>query len=137
MPVELENTGSTTRDFQMLERNLLSHVRLAVLLSLLSSSLLLNARLPTSSTPSSAENANAKGNVVIAAIEIGAAMAAIGAGVWEYNRNYKDMRESRGFLVATKFVTSVDLCLLHLILSCTGCTLSSWSSCRSSCLQRV
>ncbi|KAI0923736.1 hypothetical protein AcW1_006617 [Taiwanofungus camphoratus] len=114
MPVELENTGSTTRDFQMLERNLLSHVRLAVLLSLLSSSLLLNARLPTSSTPSSAENANAKGNVVIAAIEIGAAMAAIGAGVWEYNRNYKDMRESRGFLVATKlhFVIMVVVSLI-------------------------
>ncbi|EMD39146.1 hypothetical protein CERSUDRAFT_81908 [Gelatoporia subvermispora B] len=102
MPAELENTGSAARDFAMLERNLLSHVRLAILLSLLASSLLLHARLPDPSSPSSGDTPNVIGNIPVAAIAVITALAAIGAGLWEYWRGYKDMREMRGFLVATK-----------------------------------
>ncbi|KAK0446817.1 hypothetical protein EV421DRAFT_1901658 [Armillaria borealis] len=41
----IENSGSTARDFCMLERNMLAHIKLALLLSVLSSSLILQARL--------------------------------------------------------------------------------------------
>lgn len=102
MPKELHNSGSAARDFAMLERNLLSHVRLAILLSLLAFSLLLDARLPSDSDPSSADTPMSSATVPLAALQIAACFAAIAAGIWEYQRGYKDMRESRGFLAASK-----------------------------------
>ena len=102
MPQELENTGSAARDFAMLERNLLSHVRLAALLALLAFSLLLDARLPSDSDLSSAETPASSANTPLAALQMVSCFAALAAGVWEYHQGYKDMRELRGFLSASR-----------------------------------
>ena len=85
----------------MLERNLLSHIRLATLLLLLASSVLLNARIPSPDEPSGGTSQQA-GRIPLASIQLAGALVAIGAGIWEYRRGYKDMRDMRGFLGAAK-----------------------------------
>lgn len=103
MPKICENTGSAARDFAMLERNLLSHIRLATLLLLLSASVLLNARLPSPSEPSG-KTPHTSWSIPLASVQTGTAVVTILAGVWEYHRGYKDMQDMRGFLLATKYV---------------------------------
>ncbi|KAF9461212.1 hypothetical protein BDZ94DRAFT_1141336, partial [Collybia nuda] len=99
LPHMVENMGSNARDFCMLERNLLSHLKLALLLSLLSSSILLRARLvPDAEGIPEPQNRN---GIPLAVIQIVASIAAIIAGVWEYHSGYKDLRNMRAFLVAT------------------------------------
>lgn len=113
MPKLCDNTGSAARDFAMLERNLLSHIRLATLLLLLASSLLLNARIPTSSPsapsdpsdpndPDQAPGGRSAGRTSLASLQLVAALTALGVGVWEYRRGYKDMQDMKGFLMATR-----------------------------------
>ncbi|PCH36220.1 hypothetical protein WOLCODRAFT_166759 [Wolfiporia cocos MD-104 SS10] len=98
MPAIVENTGSTTRDFLMLERNLLSHVKLGMLLSLLSSSIILKTRI----TGNTSGGDPTKIQIPIGSVEFAAALCAIGAGLFQYFRSCKDIRSMRGFLVATK-----------------------------------
>lgn len=98
------NTGSNARDYCMLERNLLSHLRLALLLSVLSSSLLLRARLVPPTTPNST-NLPESSRIPLSAVEFGAAIASIIAGIWEYHTSCKDLRDMRAFLSATKSVS--------------------------------
>ncbi|EJF64405.1 hypothetical protein BD309DRAFT_876259 [Dichomitus squalens] len=102
MPREHKIRGSEGRDFAMLERNLLSHLRLAVLLSLSFASLLLNTRLPTPSDPGSAQTPQSKTGLAISWMELMAAVLAIAAGLWEYWQGYIDMKTQRGFLRATQ-----------------------------------
>ncbi|KJA27962.1 hypothetical protein HYPSUDRAFT_34218 [Hypholoma sublateritium FD-334 SS-4] len=94
----LENKGSTARDFFMLERNILSHFKLAILLSILSSSLILQARL----IPSTGEEEQKVSGIPLGTVEFVTALAAIAGGVWEYYNGYRDLRESRAFLAAVK-----------------------------------
>lgn len=101
----MENTGSTARDFQMLERNLLSHVKLAMLLSLLSSSILLRTRLSGGSSTSSGDPS--KIQLPIASLEFAAALCTIFAGMYQYFRTWKDYQTLRGFLTATKVHFSI------------------------------
>ncbi|KAJ7334111.1 hypothetical protein DFH08DRAFT_1083555 [Mycena albidolilacea] len=98
-PEMIQNSGSTARDFCMLERNLLSHLKLALLLSLLSSSVLLRARLVQEDKPT--DLSGTKG-VVVASLQFAAALAAIMAGAWEYKCGYSDLRNMHAFLVAVK-----------------------------------
>ena len=95
----LTNSASTARDFCMLERNVLSHFKFALLLSLLSSSLLLHARL----VPSSAEQDPAF-SIPLASLGFVAAIVSIAIGFWEYFKGFQDMRMERAFLTAPKFV---------------------------------
>ena len=99
----LENSGSTARDFCMLERNILSHLKLALLLSLLSSSLLLHSRLVPNTSDQSSASA-----IPLASLQFAAAIASIIAGVWEYYRGFRDVRMARAFLTAPKFVYFVE-----------------------------
>ncbi|KAF9565810.1 hypothetical protein CPC08DRAFT_629080 [Agrocybe pediades] len=93
----IPNTGSTARDFCMLERNILSHLKLALLLSLLASSLLLHARLvPEEGSP------NPGYNFPLAIVEFLAALIAIVAGIWEYFSGCSDLRNSKAFLTGVK-----------------------------------
>lgn len=101
MPKVRENTGSAARDFAMLERNLLSHLRLAMLLMIMASSVLLGARLPSPSEPTG-NTPHSAAQIPLASIQIAAAVAAIGSGIWEYRRGYKDMKDMKGFLLASK-----------------------------------
>ncbi|KAF9006068.1 hypothetical protein BDQ17DRAFT_1352667 [Cyathus striatus] len=96
-PSLVENTGSNARDFAMLERNILSHLKLALLLSLLSSSVLLQARLvPNEPTHTSS------GRIPLATVEFSAALVCIIAGAWEYYSGYWDLRKTRAFLASPK-----------------------------------
>lgn len=104
MPQVCENNGSAARDYAMLERNLLSHLRLAALILLLAASVLLDARLPSPSEPSG-DTPRSAGSIPLASIEVAAALTAIGAGVWEYRTGYKNMQDMKGFLVAAKYVS--------------------------------
>ncbi|KAJ7765425.1 hypothetical protein DFH07DRAFT_810534 [Mycena maculata] len=97
----VENAGSTARDFCMLERNLLSHLKLALLLSLLSSSVLLRARLVPDPSDKPSELSGATG-IAVASLQFVAALAAIVAGVYEYYSGYQDIRRMHAFLVAVK-----------------------------------
>lgn len=100
----VENNGSAARDFCMLERNILSHLKLALLLSLLSSSMLLHARLvpdPNDERPIPTGDSKAIG---IGSVHLAAAVAVIGAGCWEFHSGIRDLRDMRAFLVATKCV---------------------------------
>ena len=93
----VKNSGSTCRDFCMLERNILSHLKLALLLSLMASSLLLQARLiPVES------DKRRKSDVPFASVEFAASIACILAGLWEYHNGYHDLRHDRPFLTASK-----------------------------------
>ncbi|KAJ7281554.1 hypothetical protein C8J57DRAFT_1500250 [Mycena rebaudengoi] len=100
-PQMLENVGSAARDLCMLERNLLSHLKLAMLLSLLSSSVLLRARLVPDANPNSPEM-SPKTGIIVASLQFGAALAAIAAGGWEYYCGYWDIRNMHAFLVSVK-----------------------------------
>ncbi|KAJ6607506.1 hypothetical protein B0H10DRAFT_1817983 [Mycena sp. CBHHK59/15] len=93
--------NTTARDYCMLERNLLSHLKLALLLSLLSSSVLLRARLVPDGSGGHANPSEATG-IVVASLQFGAALAAIAAGAWEYYCGCWDIRNMHAFLVAVK-----------------------------------
>lgn len=95
----VENAGSVARDFCMLERNILSHLKLALLLSLLSSSLLLQTRL----IPGKEQEHDATSEIPLACVQFLAAIAAICAGVWEYYTGYWDFRKMKALLTADNF----------------------------------
>ncbi|THV05551.1 hypothetical protein K435DRAFT_712514 [Dendrothele bispora CBS 962.96] len=97
----VENTASNARDFCMLERNFLSHFRLALLFMLLFSSVLLHARLLD---PESTERgiANSLSGYPLASVQFLGSLVAIAGGLWEYNNGYKDLMDMRAFLVGTK-----------------------------------
>ena len=59
-------------------------------------------RLPEPNDPETSHTPHTKAGTAIASVEIGAAVAAIGAGVWEYWQGYADMKAQRGFLRASK-----------------------------------
>lgn len=82
----------------MLERNLLSHLKLALLLGLTSWSVLLRARL----VPEQQKDSGSTGGIPLAAVEYGAALACVIGGCWEYYQGYWDLRQSVPFLRATK-----------------------------------
>ncbi|TFK51815.1 hypothetical protein OE88DRAFT_1658453 [Heliocybe sulcata] len=85
----------------MLERNLLSHYRLAILLSLISSAILLRTRL--SMNDGQEDDASpGKGVLPIGALEAATALLAIGAGLWEYQSSSVGMRNQRAFIDVAK-----------------------------------
>jgi len=93
----IPNTGSAARDYCMLERNLLSHLKLALLLSVLSASILLRARLVP------VEDAGKEnGGIPLASVEFAAALVCVAAGSWEYYQGYWDLKTMRPFLAAPK-----------------------------------
>lgn len=85
----------------MLERNILSHLKLALLLSLLSSSVILRVRLVPPNDSTEVPQGSASG-FPMAVIQFVASIAAIAAGWWEYQCGYRDLLNMRAFLVATK-----------------------------------
>jgi hypothetical protein len=104
-PYVVPNKGSAARDFCMLERNLLSHLKLALLLSILSSSILLRARLVPE--PDSSLDEEDKASLPLAGVLLTAALATMGAGAWEYNIGYRDLMNMTAFLQAIKSVFAI------------------------------
>ena len=109
-PYVVENKGSTARDFCMLERNLLSHLKLAILLSLLSSSILLRSRLVPEPAP--LPDTGDMASLPLAAVLFIASLATIGAGAWEYGAAYRDFMNRTAFLLAIKSAFSISRLLL-------------------------
>jgi hypothetical protein len=87
----------------MLERNCLAHLKLALILTLLFSSVLLRVRLAIDNEDSSGLHITSIG-VAIASLQFLAALGAIAAGLFEYHQGYKDMRHMRAFLVSNKYI---------------------------------
>ncbi|KAI0792191.1 hypothetical protein C8Q75DRAFT_805222 [Abortiporus biennis] len=96
--------GSNARDYPMFERNLLTHLRFAMILSMLAGSILLHARLPSpdSSSPTNGSTEKWKGDIPLASILVGSSVTAIVVGMWEYYRGCQDIRDNRAFLVTSK-----------------------------------
>ncbi|KZT10160.1 uncharacterized protein LAESUDRAFT_645370 [Laetiporus sulphureus 93-53] len=113
MPVHVENSGSTTRDYLMLERNLLSHVKLGMLLSLLSSSVLLKVRLTGASAGGDPHGIR----IPISTIEYIAAVLALCVGIFQYYRTSYDLKTMRGFLVATKIHFTIMVLVAAVVLT--------------------
>ncbi|KAJ7574446.1 hypothetical protein C8J56DRAFT_802967 [Mycena floridula] len=110
----VDNVGSAARDFCMLERNFLSHVRLGLLLSLLSSALLLRVRL----VPDTDENTESSAFALpMASIQFIAALVAVAAGAWEYCNGYRDLMDMRAFLAGKKPYRVVMALLVAIIVA--------------------
>ncbi|KAL1659087.1 hypothetical protein GGF50DRAFT_131293 [Schizophyllum commune] len=97
-PPLYENTGSTARDYLMLERNLLTHLKLALLLSIVASSVLLKAKIVPSEGDGFTEGGRRSGWLALASFEFAAALFTIGAAVWQYFDASEDMRRARPFM---------------------------------------
>lgn len=100
-----QNRGSTARDYAMLERNILAHFKLALLLSLLSSSLIVNARFPGIDNPSNYHKPLQSASFPLAVMLFIAAIGTLIAGGWEYISNCADMQDEKAFLAASKSVS--------------------------------
>jgi len=77
-----------------IERNYLSHVRLGLLLSLLSSAILLKARL--SGRGPKAESTNSA--LPLGSLFFAASIATIGVGWWSYEASKDEMKKGKGFV---------------------------------------
>ncbi|KAL1743264.1 hypothetical protein HDZ31DRAFT_65213 [Schizophyllum fasciatum] len=101
----IENSGSTARDFLMLERNILSHLKLAILLALVSWSVLLHARLvPLGGTGDYSENTGYHDprSIALGSVQFVAALITMVAGGLEFHKGFQDLRNTRPFLEAPK-----------------------------------
>lgn len=98
---EIDNNGSTARDFAMLERNLLSHVKLALMLSLVSFSVLLKVRLVHEEEDT---RTSSNASIPIASVQMISALCALAAGSYEYHRSFKDMLAMRAFFQSPQYV---------------------------------
>lgn len=117
MPTTLAIEGSSPRDFCMLERNFLSHVRLALLLALFASAVLLEVRLPLNSSDKEDEDHRSDGNradvVSLASVGIGAAVLVILAGYGEYELGFRDIRNLHPTFHSSKYVTELYWTVHH------------------------
>ncbi|KAG0709320.1 hypothetical protein DFH29DRAFT_993466 [Suillus ampliporus] len=101
MPTPLLVVGSTVRDFCMLERNFLSHIKLVLLLLLMFSSALLGIRLPGPPGTGQSESLGSAG-LPIAILQFIAALLTIAAAVWEYHTGLNDLLKIRAFFVVNR-----------------------------------
>lgn len=85
----------------MLERNCLAHIKLALVLSLLSSAVLLRVRLAISDHSEPGPGLTSAG-LPIASLQFAAALGTLVAGMFEYHHGYRDLKNARAFLVASK-----------------------------------
>ncbi|KAG2355704.1 hypothetical protein BDR07DRAFT_507231 [Suillus spraguei] len=98
MPTPLLVVGSTVRDFCMLERNFLSHIKLVLLLLLMFASVLLEIRLPG---PPGTRQSESLGSfsLPLAILQFIAALLTIAAAFWEYHTGLDDLMKVRAFFV--------------------------------------
>lgn len=109
MPTPTLIVGSTVRDFCMLERNFLAHIKLVLLFSILSSSVLLGIRLPG---PPDTEQSDSLGSAAlpIGVLQFIAAVLTVAAALWEYHTGLDDLIEVRAFLTSTRLVSATQYC---------------------------
>jgi len=112
----LPNQGSTARDFLAFERNFLTQCRFGLLLSLLSSSFLLLARIPTPDDDSVEYHPIRSARVPFGCLFFGSGFASIGLAVVYYMVCYRQMSHKFAFLRVSMFqhVTLAAMSLLTL-----------------------
>ncbi|KAF8334194.1 uncharacterized protein EI90DRAFT_521650 [Cantharellus anzutake] len=93
--IGIRNVGSTARDFCAIERNYLSHARLGLLLSLLSSSILLRSRL-SSQTDNSVGFTEAA--VPLSSVYFIASLCTVITGWYAYEESGRQMKQGVGFV---------------------------------------
>ncbi|KAG1876426.1 hypothetical protein DFJ58DRAFT_694091 [Suillus subalutaceus] len=98
MPTPLLVVGSTVRDFCMLERNFLSHIKLVLLLLLMFASALLGIRLPGPPGTGQSESLGSF-SLPLAILQFIAALLTIAAAYWEYHTGLDDLMKVRAFVV--------------------------------------
>jgi len=96
MPGTMENTGSLARDICAIERTFLSHARLGLLLSLLSSSMLLNTRL-SGRANGKERNEFSDARVPLASLYFASSICAILTGWWAYKMALRDFLQRKAF----------------------------------------
>jgi hypothetical protein len=94
----------------MLERNLLSHLRLGVLLSFLSATIIVRTRLIPERGEGDPTHDNTRAGVVMGSVQALAALCTIVIGIWQYNLHFKDLYHSRAFLGDSKYVSDFCRC---------------------------
>ncbi|KAG8798408.1 hypothetical protein FRB91_008115 [Serendipita sp. 411] len=115
-PVLVDNVGSEARDFCAIERTYLSHMRLGVLLSLLSASLLLNARLPDPKGHSA--QATVPGySIPLASLYFVASLCGLAAGIHNYERLWKGLKDGAAFVQSSRKHTAVMSSISLLIMA--------------------
>ncbi|KIM21732.1 hypothetical protein M408DRAFT_47848, partial [Serendipita vermifera MAFF 305830] len=98
--ISVDNVGSEARDFCAIERTYLSHIRLGLLLSLLSAAILLNARLPdptTESNPSIHPYTITLGSLYFVASILG-----LGAALFNYEKLWKGLKDGAAFVQSSR-----------------------------------
>jgi hypothetical protein len=112
----------------MLERNILAHIKVALLLSLLSSACILHVRLVPDVDDHSEPS---KAGVPLASVLFAGSLIALSAGGWEYYNGCRDLMDMRAFLIATKY--AAQLAVMSSLIFCSGSTLqlslSWWALC--------
>ncbi|KAG1746593.1 uncharacterized protein EDB91DRAFT_1048905 [Suillus paluster] len=101
MPTPLLVVGSTVRDFCMLERNFLTHIKLVLLLMLMFSSALLGIRLPGPPGTGQGDSLGSAG-LPLAILQFIAALLTIAAALWEYRTGLDDLMKVRAFFVVNR-----------------------------------
>jgi len=92
----------------MLERNFLAHVRLSLLLSLLSSAIHYEFAC-RAWTPPKDHQPSIPRQLFLSSLEFAAAMLVIAVGVWQYASSARDMRRMQAVLAATTVSSSNHL----------------------------
>ena len=88
----------------MLERNLLSHIKLTLLLSLLSWAVLLHARISDSIDSQSKSSRESVSTLPLGLILFVSALVSLLSGIWEYIVGMRNLESKRAFLAASRCV---------------------------------
>ncbi|CCA66953.1 hypothetical protein PIIN_00791 [Serendipita indica DSM 11827] len=102
--VTVDNVGSEARDFCAIERTYLSQIRFGLLLGLLSSALLLNARLPDPS--GSHEHKVPTYALPLASLYFAASLVCLAAAIQNYNRLWKGLKNGAAFVQSSRYATT-------------------------------
>ncbi|QRW00126.1 transmembrane protein [Ceratobasidium sp. AG-Ba] len=109
------NTGSAARDYCTIERTLLSFTRLGLVLFMLSTSLLLKARIPNPDDSTDSGNSGSPASFPLGTIYTAASILAIVAGWLGYESDLKGLLEERGFVGGFKFSEAIVIAVALLL----------------------
>ncbi|KAG2157782.1 uncharacterized protein EDB93DRAFT_1124583 [Suillus bovinus] len=116
MPTALLIVGSNVRDFCMLERNFLTHIKLVLLLLLMFASALLGIRLPGPPGTRESESLGSFG-LPLAILQFIAALLTIAAAFWEYRIGLDDLMKVRAFFAVNRLHYIIMAAVTFIILA--------------------
>ncbi|PVF98899.1 hypothetical protein CPB86DRAFT_784345 [Serendipita vermifera] len=120
--ISVDNVGSEARDFCAIERTYLSHIRLGMLLSLLSAALMLNARLPTPGQDPSHHQDAPLYTIPLASAYLAASICGLSVACYNYERLWKGLKDGAAFVQSSRIHTAA-MSLISLLIIGTIITL--------------